>query len=70
MAKPPPVPPEQTSQHGGNNPGEGKIGTPAHDVDDNLQNGQPGNADVNLKQQGQSAATFQGSTHQGLQQDR
>jgi hypothetical protein len=70
MAKAPPVPPEQTNQFGSSTPGGGHAGSPAHDVDDNLQNGQPGNADVNLKQQGQTAATFQGSTHQGLQQDR
>ena len=70
MSKPPPVPPEQTSQHGGTNPGQGGVGAPAHDVDDNVQNGQPGNADVNLKQQGQTANTQQNTTHQGYQQDR
>jgi hypothetical protein len=70
MAKPPPVPPEQTNQYGGNNPGTGGVGTPAHDVDDNLQNGQPGNADVNLKQQGQTAGSHRAGTHQGYQQDR
>ena len=70
MAKTPPVPPEQTSQHGGSNPGGSPAGAPAHDVDDNLQNGQPGNADVNLNQQGQQGDVFQNTHHQGYQQDR
>lgn len=70
MSKPPPIPPEQASRRGAANPGEDGVGAPAHDVDDNVQNAQPGNADVNLDQQGQTANTRQNTTHQGYQQDR
>lgn len=59
MSKQPPIPAGQQSTKG-----------PAGSTDDNLQNGQPGNADVNLKQQGQTANTKQNTTHQGHQQDR
>jgi hypothetical protein len=64
MAKTPPIPAQQQSAQQQN------AGRPAGSTDDNLQNGQPGNADVNLKQQGQQGNTNQNTHHQGYQQDR
>ena len=74
MSKAPPVPPEQTSQHGGNNPGLGEVNDPRRSdergVDERLQSGQPGSADINSKQQGQAGDIHQNTHHQGYQQDR
>ena len=42
---------------------------PRDEVTD-LQSSQPGDADVNLKQQGRHGGIAQNTTHQGYQQDR
>jgi hypothetical protein len=62
MPKTPPIPPEQRA-----------FAEDAHDRRDaktGLQSGQPGDADVNLKQQGRQANTRQNLTPQWKTQDR
>lgn len=59
----PPVPPENQSRIGGNAAGEGKL--PPEKA--------KGNADSTARdpnQQGHQGATWQGTHHQGYQQDR
>ena len=68
-SKAPPIPPEQRSY-----PGEkprvegGDIGR--RDAVTDLQSEQPGDADVNLTEQGRHGNINQNTHHQGYQQDR
>jgi len=64
MSKAPPIPPEQRAFKGQKPDIEGKGG-PA-----DLQSGEPGNADVNLDEQGRHGNIRQNTTNDGLQQDR
>ncbi|MBI0536659.1 hypothetical protein D9599_13840 [Roseomonas sp. KE2513] len=60
----PPVPPENQSPHGGNNPGEGEVNPKdARNTADNRGKFDPG-------QQGQQGSTGINTHHQGYQQDR
>jgi len=68
MAKTPPVPPEQRSFNM-----KAKVEGQKMDRRDQttgLQSGQPGDDDVNLKQQGRQGGINQNTHHQGYQQDR
>ena len=69
MSKAPPIPPEQRAFPGQKPDVEGGK-QDRRDQTTGLQSGQPGDDDVNLKQQGRQGGTFQNTTHQGLQQDR
>ncbi len=59
----PPVPPDNQSPHGGNTPGEGPL--PPDKAKENAES-----KDRNTQQQGRQGATWQGTHHQGYQQDR
>lgn len=62
MSKPPPIPPEQRAFKG-----------QKPDLEDghaDLAGNQPGNADVNLDEQGRSGNLRQNTTHSGNVQDR
>ena len=68
---PPPIPPDQRATH---NPdaradvaGEGRD---RREETTDLQSNQPGDADVNLEQQGRHGGINQNTHHQGYQQDR
>lgn len=80
---PPPVPVDQRSP--GPNPTAGQDPntdgantaaaateglTDRRDQVTDLQSSQPGDADINLKQQGRHGGVGQNTTHQGYQQDR
>ena len=80
---PPPVPPEQRSPgpqaaagqdantEGAKSGAETTDGlTDRRDKTTELQSSQPGDDDVNLKQQGRHGDIAQNTTHQGYQQDR
>ena len=73
MSKTPPIPKEQRSfgPRDGMNP-ENERGDPRgrRDAVTDLQSSQPGDADVNLKEQGRHGNIKQNLTHQGRQQDR
>ena len=69
MSKAPPIPPEQRSHPGDQPQVEGGGRDPREDVT-GLQSNQPGDADVNLKQQGRHGGINQNTHHQGYQQDR
>jgi len=64
MAKAPPIPSEQRAFKGQKPDIEGR---PGHD---DLQSPDPGNADVNLDEQGRHGNIGQNTTHQGNVQDR
>ena len=64
MSKAPPIPPEQRAFKGQKPEIEGQA---AHD---DLQSPDPGNADVNLKEQGRHGNLAQNTSHSGNVQDR
>lgn len=68
MSKLPPVPKEQRSFGDSNTPDEKNVDR--RDLTTGLQSGQPGDADVNLEQQGRQANTRQNLTPQRSVQDR
>ena len=68
MSKLPPIPDEQRS-FGGGDKAEDKTAD-RRDLKTGLQSGQPGDADVNLDQQGRQANTRQNLTPQRSVQDR
>ncbi len=77
MSKAPPIPPEEQAK--GPQGEERTFSMKAKLKGDNvgrrdattgLQSKQPGDDDVNLKQQGRQANTWQNTHHQGYQQDR
>lgn len=68
-SKAPPIPPEQRSRPGEKPEVEGSdIGR--RDRTTGLQSEQPGDDDVNLKEQGRQGNINQNTHHQGYQQDR
>lgn len=69
MTKPPPIPDEQRAFKGQRPDIEGGQAD-RRDLKTGLQSGQPGDADVNLKQQGRQGDIEQNTHHQGYQQDR
>jgi hypothetical protein len=68
-AKPPPIPAEQ-QRIPGEKPHIDNDRQERRDATTGLQSGQPGDADVNLKEQGRQGGVHQNITHQGRQQDR
>jgi hypothetical protein len=64
MSKAPPIPPEQRAFKGQKPDIEGKGGH------DSLQSNDPGNADVNLDEQGRHGNLRQNTSHSGNVQDR
>lgn len=64
MSKAPPIPPAQRAFKGQKPQIEG------HASSEDLQSPDPGNADVNLSEQGRHGNIKQNTTHQGHQQDR
>jgi len=64
MSKAPPIPPEQRAFRGQKPEIEG------HGGHDDLQSPDPGNADVNLKEQGRHGNLRQNTSHSGNVQDR
>jgi hypothetical protein len=69
MSKAPPIPPEQQSFRG-EKPHVAGATQGRRDEATGLQSEQPGDDDVNLKQQGRQGNTNQNTHHQGYQQDR
>ena len=68
-SKAPPIPPEQRSHPADAPPGRGSdIGR--RDRVSGDQSSQPGDDDINLKQQGRQGNINQNTHHQGHQQDR
>lgn len=65
MSKAPPIPPEQRAFKGQKPEIEGPGGHQAE-----VQKDGPGNADVNLREQGRYGDIKQNTTHEGYQQDR
>jgi len=59
----PPVPPENRNPQGDARPGEGRL--PPEQAKENKES-----RDRNLQQQGRQGSTWQGTHHQGYQQDR
>jgi hypothetical protein len=68
-SKAPPIPPEQRS-HPTDKPDVEGGHQDRRDTVTDLQSGQPGDDDVNLKQQGRHGGINQNTHHQGYQQDR
>ena len=68
-SKAPPIPPEQTSSPG-EKPDVAGSDIGRRDGVTGLQSSQPGDDDVNLKQQGRQGGIHQNTHHQGYQQDR
>lgn len=68
-AKPPPIPAEQ-QRAPGEKPHIGGDHQERRDATTGLQSSQPGDADVNLKQQGRQGDINQNLTPQHRQQDR
>lgn len=64
MSKAPPIPPEQRAFKGQKPDIEGKGGQA------DLQSGEPGNAEVNLDEQGRHGNLRQNTSHSGNVQDR
>ncbi|KQY32690.1 hypothetical protein ASD21_22520 [Caulobacter sp. Root1455] len=64
MSKAPPIPPEQRAFKGQKPEIEGQSGQ------DDLQSPDPGNADVNLKEQGRHGNLRQNTSRSGNVQDR
>jgi hypothetical protein len=69
MAKAPPIPPDQRASPGDKAHIQGPNSDRRDAVTD-LQSSQPGDADVNLEQQGRHGNINQNTHHQGYQQDR
>lgn len=69
MSKAPPIPPEQRAFKGQKPDVEGEDRERRDDVT-GAQSSEPGDADVNLKQQGRHGDIAQNTRHQGYQQDR
>lgn len=69
MAKAPPIPPEQRSHPAEKPHIEGETQGRRDEVTD-LQSSQPGDDDVNLKEQGRHGNININTHHQGYQQDR
>lgn len=69
MSKAPPIPPEQQSFRGEKPEITGGKQDRRDQVTD-LQSSQPGDADVNLSEQGRHGDINQNTHHQGYQQDR
>ena len=69
MAKAPPIPPEQRAFRGEKPDIEGATQGP-RDENTGAQSSQPGDDDVNLKEQGRHGNIHQNTHHQGHQQDR
>lgn len=69
MSKAPPIPPDQRS-HPGEKPHIEGEGRDRREETTDLQSSQPGDDDVNLKQQGRHGNINQNTHHQGYQQDR
>ena len=69
MSKTPPIPPEQRSFKGQRTDLQ-DAHVERRDAKTGLQSGQPGDADVNLEQQGRQANTRQNLTPQWKTQDR
>ena len=69
MAKAPPIPKEQRAYPGQKPDIEGKDRDRREDTTD-VQSSQPGDDDVNLKEQGRFGNINQNTRHQGYQQDR
>jgi hypothetical protein len=69
MSKAPPIPPEQRAHKGDKPDIEGDTLGRRDEVTD-LQSSQPGDDDVNLKEQGRHGNININTHHQGYQQDR
>ena len=69
MAKAPPIPPEQRSSQGQKPDIEGATNG-RRDEKTEAQSSQPGDDDVNLKQQSRHGNIHINTHHQGYQQDR
>jgi hypothetical protein len=69
MSKAPPIPPDQRS-HPGEKPHIEGSTQGRRDERTGLQSSQPGDDDVNLKEQGRQGNIHQNTHHQGHQQDR
>ncbi|MDP3175308.1 MAG: hypothetical protein Q8M88_12825 [Phenylobacterium sp.] len=69
MTKAPPIPPEQRAFKGQKPDIEGQDRERRDDVS-GVQSDQPGDADINLKEQGRHGNIRQNTTHQGNQQNR
>lgn len=69
MSKAPPIPPDQRSRPGEKPHIEGET-LGRRDEVTGLQSSQPGDDDVNLKEQGRHGNIHQNTRHQGHQQDR
>lgn len=67
-SKAPPIPPEQRA--GGDKPELQESKSGRRDARTGLQSSQPGDPDVNLKEQGRHGNINQNTHHQGYQQDR
>lgn len=67
-SKAPPIPPEQRAARGKPELNEDKGNR--REAHDGVRSGQPGDADVNLKEQGRFGNINQNTHHQGYQQDR
>ncbi|MFN3522019.1 MAG: hypothetical protein ACK4YQ_07200 [Phenylobacterium sp.] len=68
-AKSPPIPPEQRSYRGQKADVSGDT-QGRRDETTGLQSTEPGDGDVNLKEQGRQGNINQNTHHQGYQQDR
>lgn len=69
MAKSPPIPPEQRSVRGDRTKVDNQHRDRREEVTE-AQSSQPGDDDVNLKQQGRHGNINQNTHHQGYQQGR
>lgn len=67
-SKAPPIPPEQRTGRDKPELQDNKSGR--RDAHTGVQSGQPGDADVNLKEQGRFGNINQNTRNQGYQQDR
>lgn len=70
MSKAPPIPPEQRAFKGQKPDVEGETRDRREERTTGVQSDQPGDADVNLKEQGRHGNINQNTHHQGYQQDR
>jgi hypothetical protein len=70
MSKSPPVPNEQRSFQDGKGNAASSDHRERRDERTEVQSSDPGDADVNLTQQGRYGNIIQNTTHQGHQQDR
>lgn len=70
MSKTPPIPPDQRSFHREGKPDVVGEHQDRRDRTTGAQSAQPGDADVNLAEQGRQGNIRQNTRHQGYQQDR